>query len=135
MKGRIYKVEGSTVFVLPEQAGCSGCMTQKCSRKLQLVIAENRTGRKLFPGQIVETETTKKTLAKQICLSLLPLPVGFTVGAMLIGIFFPLSRDGAQSAAGVAGLCVAGFAAYALRKRFPCNRYPHIIRVYDSFKK
>ncbi|MDR2793978.1 MAG: SoxR reducing system RseC family protein [Treponema sp.] len=129
MKGRIYNIEGKTVFILPEQVGCFGCMSQKCSRKFQLVATENRTGREVSPGQIVETEIAKNPLMKQMCLSLLPLLVGFTVGFMLTSIFFPLSRDGAKAAAGVAGLCVAGFAVYALRKRFPSNGYPHIIKI------
>jgi positive regulator of sigma E activity len=133
MKGRIYNIEGKIVFLSPEQTGCFGCMAHEYvrehCRKPQLIAAENRTGRNLSPGQVVETETAKRSLVPQTLLSLLSPLVGFTAGFALAGVFFPLSGDGARGAAGVAGLFLAGFAVYVLRKQFPDKNYPHIIRV------
>ncbi|MDR0707647.1 MAG: SoxR reducing system RseC family protein [Treponema sp.] len=129
MKGRIYSIEGRTVFLLPEQTDCFGCMAQERCRKLQLIVAENRTGRELSPGQFVETETAKRSLVRQTLSSLLPLFAGFIAGFALAGVFSPLSGDGTRGAAGVAGLLLAGFAVYALRKRFPDKSRSHIVRV------
>jgi positive regulator of sigma E activity len=129
MKGIIYNIEGKTVFIMPEQSGCFGCLAQECSRQPHLIAARNRTRWKLFPGQIVETETAKKSLVKQICSSLLPLLIGFITGYMISGIFLHVSGDNTRMAAGVVGLFIAGFVMYALRKRFPTNGYPSIIRV------
>lgn len=133
MKGRIHSIEGKTVFLLPEQAGCFGCMAQERCRKFQLIAAENRTGRELSPGQFVETETAKQSLVRQTLSSLLPLFIGFTAGFALAGVFSPLSGGGMRGAAGVAGLFLAGFAVYALRKRFPDKSRPHIVRVIHLF--
>ncbi|MDR0375233.1 MAG: SoxR reducing system RseC family protein [Treponema sp.] len=129
MKGKIYSIEGRTVFLSPEQTGCFGCMTQEHCRKPQLIAVENRTGLELSPGQFVETTTAKQSLVRQTLLSLLPLFVGFTAGFALVAVFFPLSGDGTRGVAGVAGLFFAGFAVYALRKRSPDKSRPHIVRI------
>ncbi|MDR2782300.1 MAG: SoxR reducing system RseC family protein [Treponema sp.] len=133
MKGRVYSIEEKTVFLSPEQAGCFGCMAREHCRKPQLIAAENRTGRNLSPGQVVETEIAKRPRVSQALLSLRPPLAGFTAGFALAGVFFPLSGDGARGAIGIAGLFLAGFAVYALRKRFPDKTRPHIVRVIQPF--
>ncbi|MDR0558238.1 MAG: SoxR reducing system RseC family protein [Treponema sp.] len=136
MKGRIYSIKGTTVFLAVERTACFGCTAQECARERRergqnprLIAAENRTGQNLSPGRIVETETAKRSLVKQALLSLLPPFGGFVAGFALAGVLSPVSGDGARGAAGVAGLFLAGFAVYALRKRFPDKSRPHIVKV------
>ncbi|MDR1073688.1 MAG: SoxR reducing system RseC family protein [Treponema sp.] len=131
MRGRVYNIEGETIFLAPEQTACFGCMTRECARergrKPCLIVAENRTGRSLSSGQVVETET--RSLVPQTLLSLLPPFGGFVAGFALAGVFFPVSGDGARGAAGIAGLFLAGLAVYAARKRFPNKTRIRIVRV------
>jgi positive regulator of sigma E activity len=127
MKGKIYSMEGSSVFIAGERTDCFGCV--KCHGKPKLIAVENRMGLDLSLGQIVETAITKKSLLKQIFSALLPPFLGFTAGFLLIRHIFPTPEDAAQAAAGAAGLFAAGFITYLVRKRLPVKDLPTVVRI------
>lgn len=128
----------------PRSSACFGCMNGECrtsrDRPLAnrppvnrpqagLIIAENRTGQELQPGQLVETEVTASSLIIQILTTLcLPL-LGFAAVYILTGLIFPALSEGAQAACGVLGLFAVAGILYLIRRKFPSQAKISIVRV------
>ncbi len=131
--GRISNIEGKMITVFcGEIAACFGCMNQECKSNKRMITAENCNHLELSPGQFVEIESTSRAAFIQFIEVLLPPALGFAAAYFFTRFVFPHSAYGLQAAVGLAGLFLAGFAAYQYRKKVPAKNNPKVIRVLDA---
>ncbi|MDR1286046.1 MAG: SoxR reducing system RseC family protein [Treponema sp.] len=127
MRGRVHSVRGKTVFIIPENTACFGCMKGGCGKRIVLVGAENRDGFSLAPGRIVETDVNRGALLAQALFALLPPAAGFAAGFFITGL---LPAAGiAREAGGIFLMLSGGFACFLFRRRFPSREKPVVSRV------
>ncbi|MDR1420949.1 MAG: SoxR reducing system RseC family protein [Treponema sp.] len=130
MRGRVHSIKGKTVFIIPENAACFGCMNGRCGKRLVLIGAENRENLSLAPGRIVETDTHPGAVLAQGVFALLPPAAGFAAGFFIMGL---LTAAGiAKAACGVLFMLACGFACFLFRRRFPPREKTVVRRVLAS---
>jgi sigma-E factor negative regulatory protein RseC len=148
--GRVQAVSGGVIIVQREVStdlrsdACFGCMNQECRTnhgqpranrphvdrpQVGLIIAENRTGQELRPGQLVETGVTASALIIQIITVLCPPLLGFAAVYALTGLAFPALGEGARAACGVLGLFTVAEILYLIRRKFPSKTKTSIVRI------
>jgi positive regulator of sigma E activity len=136
MIGTIITLSEDTVTLSPGKLeGCFGCMAQdekRCRHRGTTFAAKNSLGLPLSVGQTVEIETPKTELLGQTLQAALPLPAGFLAGFFLLGILFPQAGEPPRVLAGVFALFLAGGITYRVRKRFPADVLPRVVRICGS---
>ncbi|GHT94091.1 hypothetical protein FACS1894141_0090 [Spirochaetia bacterium] len=108
---------------------CFGCMNQDCRSRGDVFTALNRDGLPLTVGQHVEIESPRRSTIIQGLIAFLPPLLGFIGGYFLTGRWVPQAGDPAKAAGGAIALFAAAGIVYLVRKRFPSQAIPRIVRV------
>jgi len=129
-KGRIGKIEGNNVIVVPEKGiACFGCMNQECKSGGGTITAENPDALPLSPGQTVEVRAPGISILGQALAALMPPIVGFLISFFVARLLFPDARDGVYGGIGIIFLFITAFIIYHIRKRFPPKKAYTVTRI------
>ncbi|MDR3276029.1 MAG: SoxR reducing system RseC family protein [Treponema sp.] len=126
--GFVQAIEGRTVTVaLRAREGCYGCVNQDCKAAGRLISGENTGDLPLKPGQAVELEIPRRSIAGEALRTLAPPAAAFIAVWALTGL--PAWGDPLRSALSIAALFITALIIYRRPFGAPKGSLPRIIRL------